>query len=94
MKYDINWVRETLIPSMKEYRFDYKYFEQGDFGSLSQFNFESSKFGGNIDFWGLGWLGILIWDFQKEEEVINVLLESHEESEINKAWERLIATLI
>lgn len=89
MKRDIEWLKNNLIPSsLGEYKFSFRYFEDGEFGALSEFQFESSGFTGVINFWTLGWLEIFIWDVQKEEIVLNVLLAPGEEKETNAAWEK------
>ena len=48
---------------------------------LNQVEFNSKKVGGNIDFWGLGWLGVFVWDYEKEEQLINLLIEPSQEEE-------------
>lgn len=86
---DIGWFKKVVAPVLKDYEINYKFFEEGDFGSLNQVEFNSEKIGGNIDFWGLGWLGIFVWDYQKEEQLFNVLLEPHQEKNKEKALEEL-----
>jgi len=80
--HDIESFKSELAPLLNEYELKYRFFEEGDFGSLNQVEFNSSKIGGNIDFWGLGWLGIFVWDYRKEEELLNVLLMPDEGKEI------------
>ncbi|RVU02383.1 hypothetical protein EOD41_00125 [Mucilaginibacter limnophilus] len=83
--YDINWFKQEIEPQLFNYEVSYRYFEQGDFGSLTQVGFEGKDKGGQIDYWGLGWLGIFLYDLNKEEELINVLL-SPEEIEQSDEW--------
>ena len=91
---DINWFKNGVEPKMKGFKVEYKYWEEGDFGSLNQIRFDSRKIGGNIDFWGLGWLGIFIWDDESEKEIFNVLLEKHEEKEQKSALRKLLKHLL
>jgi hypothetical protein len=86
---DLNWFKNEMSPNLKEYELVYKFFKKGDFGSLNQVEFNSKKIGGNIDFWGLGWLGIFVWNYETEEEVLNILLEPHQEAEKEKAFDKL-----
>lgn len=51
--------------------------------------FQVSKRGGNVDFWGLGWIGIFVWDYETEEQLLNVLLEPHQEKEKEQAFKKL-----
>ncbi|WP_166444622.1 hypothetical protein [Dyadobacter bucti] len=51
--------------------------------------FNSKKIGGNIDFWALGWLGIFVWDYETEEQLMNVLLEPHQDKEKEEAFKKL-----
>ena len=51
--------------------------------------FNSSKIGGNIDFWGGNWLGIFVWDYENEKELLNILLEPHQEEEKNNSFKKL-----
>ena len=64
-KINITWFENEMESKFKGYDFKYKHFDEGDFGSLNQFEFNSKNKGGNIDFWGLGWLGVFLWDYQK-----------------------------
>jgi hypothetical protein len=75
---DIGWFKKEIEPQLVGYEVSYRYFEQGDFGSLNQIWFDRQDKGGQIDFWGLGWLGIYLWDYIDEVEVINILLSSDE----------------
>jgi hypothetical protein len=91
---NIDSFKSELAPRLKEYNLEYKFFDEGDFGSLSQVEFNSSKIGGNIDFWGLGWLGIFVWDYQKEQELLNLLIKPDQEDEKKNAINRLILLLL
>lgn len=86
---DILWFKDNLEPIFKEYAVQYRFYEEGDFGSLNQVEFNSKKKGGNIDFWSSGWLGVFIWDYQEEVEIINILLNSDQEEEKTKLFEKL-----
>ena len=86
---DIEWFKKQMISKLSGYEFEYKFFEKGDLGSLNQVEFNSEKIGGNIDFWGLGWLGIYVWSYEKEEQILNILLEPHQKEEKEKAFEEL-----
>jgi len=86
---DINWFKDKLAPKLQGYELGYRFFDEGDFGSLSQVEFNSKKIGGAIDFWGLGWLGIFVWHNEKEEELLNVLLEPHQDMEKEEAFKQL-----
>lgn len=81
---DINWFKKTILPKLNNFEIKYKFFENGDFGSLNQVEFNSTEIGGNIDFWELGWLGIFLWDFKTEKELINVLIEPNDLKKIEK----------
>jgi len=82
--YNIKWFKDNISELLCNYDIEYKSFKNGDFGALNQVEFNSDKIGGNIDFWGLDWLGVFLWDYKKEIELINVLLEP---SEYNKKEE-------
>ena len=89
MEKDIEWFKKEIAPIFKGYELNYRYFKEGDFGSLNQVEFNSNKVGGNIDFWGLGWLGIFVVDYEKEREIFNILIEPHQTVEKTKALEKL-----
>jgi hypothetical protein len=86
---NIAWFKNEIAPILSNYEIEYKTFEEGDFGSLNQVIFNSDQIGGNIDFWGLNWLGIFLWDYQNEKELLNILLEPHQEEEKERAFKRL-----
>jgi hypothetical protein len=86
---DFEWFKKAIVPNVKNYELKFKFFQEGDFGSLNQIEFNSKKTGGNIDFWGLGWLGIFVWNYETEEQMFNVLIEPHQEEEKEKALEKL-----
>ena len=90
---DIQWFKFKLAPKFGGYKLDYKFFSEGDFGSLNQVEFNSRKIGGNIDFWDLGWLGIFVWDYEKEEQLLNLLIEPSQEEEKIAAFEKLQSLL-
>ncbi|HTG55267.1 MAG TPA: hypothetical protein VL943_03280, partial [Niabella sp.] len=71
------------------YEITYRFYEEGDFGSLNQVVFESSEKGGGIDFWGLGWLGIDLYDYKNQKQLLNILLEPHQEKEKTQAFLKL-----
>lgn len=85
----IEWFKNEVSPNLEGYELSYKFFEEGDFGSLNQVEFNSRKIGGNIDFWGLGWLGVFVWDYEKEEQILNILLEPHQNTEKEKVFKEL-----
>ena len=86
---DLNWFKTEIEPKLTQYEITHRFYAEGDFGSLNQVEFNSDKIGGNVDFWGLGWLGIFVWNYEKEEQLLNILLEPNQESDIEKAFEEL-----
>ena len=90
---DIEWFKQTVEPLLKGYEVKYSYYENGDFGSLNQIEFNSEKIGGSVDFWGLGWLGVFVWNYETNEQVFNVLVEAGNEVEKEKALMELIRVL-
>jgi hypothetical protein len=83
---DIEWFRKTIAPYLKNYKIDYRTYSEGDLGGLDQVQVNSKEKGGNVDFWGLGYLGIFLWDYQKDEEIMNVLLDPNQEQEKDNAF--------
>jgi hypothetical protein len=86
MEKNIEWFKKELSSNMVGFDLNYRFFEQGDFGFLNQIEFNSKKLGGNIDFWELGWIGIFVWNYEKEEQILNILLEPSQEKEITDAF--------
>jgi hypothetical protein len=86
---DIEWFRSNVAPKIKGYELRYKFFDEGDFGSLNQVEFNSKRIGGNIDFWGLGWLGVFVWNYETEKELLNILLEPSQRQEQDDALRHL-----
>ena len=65
---DLGWVQKNLIPHLIDYTIECNYYSEGDFGSLYAITFESSQKGGYIHFWGSGWFGVDVYDYEKDEE--------------------------
>lgn len=85
----IKWLKRELTLNLNRYELSYRFFEEGDFGSLSQVEFISKRIGGNVDFLGLGWLGVFVWSYETDQELLNVLIESGDEKEQEEALRRL-----
>lgn len=73
---DLFWFKQEIEPQLLNYEVSYRHNEQGDFGSLTQVGFEGKDRGRQIDYWGLGWLGIFLYDYEKDVELINIFIES------------------
>jgi hypothetical protein len=82
---DIDWFKSKVIPHIKGYDIKYKFFTEGDFGSLNQIELDSKKIGGNIDLWGLGWLGVFLWNYETEEQIMNILIAPSQKQEREEA---------
>ena len=80
---------EEIEPKMIGYEIVYKDFEEGDFGILEQIEFNSDNIGGNIDFWSQGWLGIFLWDYKNEIEILNTLNEPSEGDNKKENFEKM-----
>ena len=90
---DIEWFKTQIAPTLVNYELQYRFYTEGDFGPLSQVIFESPQKGGGIDFWGLGWLGIDVYDYEKEESLQNVLLEPNQIIEKEMEFNKLLLLL-
>lgn len=90
---DISWFKATMASKFIGYDLVYRYYAEGDFGSLDQVIIESTEKGGQVDFWGLGWLGISAYDYKRDQDLMNILLEPQEHAEKEKAFEKLLKVL-
>ncbi len=91
MEKTLEWFKKEVSPDLLNYKITYRNYKNGDFGDLDQVIIESKILGGGIYFWSSGWLEIDLYDYEKEELLINVLLEPTEEYEIH--LKNLIETL-
>ncbi|WP_462265144.1 hypothetical protein [Mucilaginibacter sp.] len=91
---DLSWFKQTIEPQLVDYEVSYRYFDQGDFGSLSQVVIEGKSKGGQMDYWGLGWLGIFLWDYINKKELINILLTDEEQEKHDQWLNELVTQLI
>ena len=68
-------------------------FEYGEMGGVISTRrtivFNSKRKGGTIDFWGLGWIGIFVVNYETEELLLNVFLEPQQEREKEQAFKEL-----
>lgn len=86
---DLEWFKNIISPKLDGFELQYKFFENGDFGSLNQIEFNSNKMGGIVDFWSSGWLGIHLVDYINGIELMNFFLEPEREGEKDNALEEL-----
>ena len=91
MEKTLEWFKKEVSPDLLNYKITYRNYKNGDFGDLDQVIIESKILGGGIYFWSSGWLEIDLYDYEKEELLINALLEPTEEYEIH--LKNLIETL-
>lgn len=91
---DVNWFKNTIEPKLTGYKIEYRFYEEGDLGSLTQVIFNSSEKGGGIDFWGLGWLGVDVYDYKNDKQLLNTLLKPEQISEKDLVLDDLINCLL
>jgi hypothetical protein len=84
------WFNKSILPLLEGYEINHRFYESGDFGSLHQIEFNSTSKGGNIDFWGLDWLGIFLYDYAKEKELLNILIEPNDQIQKEDGFKKLI----
>ncbi len=91
MEEDINieWFKKNMLPALTGYKVSYRFFKKGDFGDDERVEFEGKNKGGSIDFWSTGWLGMHLYHYKEEQELINVLLEPSENLRKLKSIETL-----
>ncbi len=87
--YDLSWFKKSLAPKLNDFKLEYRYFDEGDFGSLNQVLFNSSKLGGEVEFWSRNFLRIHLWDYEKDIELMNILIHPHQKEEKQKVFEEL-----
>jgi hypothetical protein len=88
---DFLWFQEEVMPTLIGYDVNHNFFEDGDFGSLNQIQFNSIQKGGEIEFWSSGYLGIHLVDYENEIELLNFLIEPSRTEEKEKAIETLLS---
>ena len=91
--YDVTWFKAAIAPRLQGFTLTYRYFEQGDFGSLHQVEFDSARKGGEFNFWGMEWLGLFLFDYDAEEVLFNRLVTQEEEAEKIHAIDAFLALL-
>lgn len=87
----LEWFRTEITPRLLDYKLEYRSYKNGDFGDLEQVIIKSEKKEGSIDFWSLGWLGLELYDYEKDEHLVNILLEPEEECK--EIFEKFLALL-
>jgi hypothetical protein len=92
-KENLIWFKTNFEPLLKDYEVKIRFFENGDFGSLDQIEFNSPHKGGNLDLWGAGWIGVFLYDYRTDNEIMNVLLKPNEINEQKKLLKALKSLL-
>ena len=93
MVYDLAWFKTSVASKMTGYELEYHFWNDGDFGSLNQVQFNSEKLGGAIDFWAQGWTGIHLVNYSKNVELLNILLSPTQESDKTESFSKLLEFL-
>ncbi len=89
------WLTEHVISKLNsDFEVQERFYEHGDFGSLRQINFDTQNIGGNVDFWGKDWLGVFVYNYKEEKELLNVLIEANHNEDKQKALDTLEELLI
>ena len=91
--FDVAWFKTVIAPRLHGFTITYRYFEQGDFGSLHQVEFNSDQKGGEFNFWGMDWLYIHLVDYREGVELVNKLLTDAEEKEKQRVVDSFLALL-
>lgn len=69
-------------------------FANGEFGNLERIELEGLNKQVTVDFWSKGWIAIDVYDCQREQQIMNVLLSPEKEAFISDAFERLMTLLV
>lgn len=91
--YTLDWFKNSFVQNLDKYVTEYRFFEEGDFGSLNQVIFNSTKMGGEVEFWSSGFMRIHLWDYENDKELINILLEPSENKEKESVFTKLAELL-
>lgn len=79
IEFSSRWFKENIEPLLTHYKCTYRFYANGDFGSLDQVAFDSERYSGEIDYWSSGRVSINLWDYEKEEMVLNLLVLEDED---------------
>lgn len=93
MTFNISWFKENLAAKFSNYKLEYRFFPDGDLGSLNEITFENLHMSGAINFWGQGYIGLFIYNNINEREEMNLLLEPDNDEEKQKGFNRLFDIL-
>ena len=83
------WLRDFASQHLTRFETDFRFFEEGDFGSLHQLEFNNDGSGGEIELWSSGWFRIHYVNYIQEVELINAFVGPDDERQ-----DQLIAELI
>ena len=86
---DVNQFKNEFEPYLRGYDVEHRFFEEGDFGSLNQIEFNSQKKGGEVEFWSRGVLYVHFVNYENGDELINILLMPEQDGEKEIIFQRL-----
>lgn len=78
---------------MKEFSLEYSAFADGDFGDLERIESEGFNKLGTFEFCSKGGVGIDIYDFILDDQVMNVLLSPEEKESVPQEFDRFVKIL-
>jgi hypothetical protein len=86
---NIESFNEHFLPGLSLEKIEYSSFAGGDFGDLQRVELFRHDKTAVVEFWSSGWLSIYVFDFQKDDTVLNVLLEPFEADKKSAAFTTL-----
>lgn len=90
---NINWFKLEIAPQLSNYEIRYRYFEEGDFGSLNEVQVVNKNIGAVIDFWGIGWIGFFVWSKREKIDLLNIVLTNDDMQNSDNVVAQLISIM-
>lgn len=91
MKFDINWFKNSFVDELQKFDVEFLEFKDGDLGDLHEVRGECERLCFTISFWSSGYVGIHVFSFAEDDEIVNRM--SNVEFEINSAFDELRKTI-
>jgi len=87
---DSGWFQKNIEPRLAGCSFTYSSFSRGHFGDRERVEVAAGRKLATMEFWSEGWVGIDVYDLDRDDQVMNTLISPEENYLVVRVIERMV----